>query len=195
MLTALPVKTYQPNLIHNRWRLINLREIIKSNRLLKRLWRVKRSSPYFFFQTHKHTHTIHSHSWALLWRPHTTLNLGSIYTFSPHQNQKKRGAGAPTGGRRVRGRTLVEDGRRSVVDEGGAEVDLQGTVTAGRGGAGQRGAQWEFGGAQRKKVVNPKEMSLPPFMAEQSGGYLLWVSASVLWEKSAKGMQDQRMQG
>lgn len=134
--------------------------------------------PVFFFpDTQTHAHTIHSHSWGLLWRPHTTLNLGSIYTFSPHQNQKKRGEGAPTGGRRVRGRTLVEDGCRSVVDEGGAEVDLQGTVTAGRGGAGQRGAQWEFGGPRRaehreKRWSNPKKCpSLPSWQSSRVGTY------------------------
>lgn len=43
----------------------------------------------------------------------------------------------------MRGKTLVEDGRRSVVDEGGPEVDLQGAVTAGRGRAGHRGGQSE----------------------------------------------------
>lgn len=34
-------------------------------------------------------------------------------------------------------RPLVEDGCRSVISEGGPEVDLQGTVTVGRGGVGQ----------------------------------------------------------
>ena len=36
-------------------------------------------------------------------------------------------------------RPLVEDGCRSVVIEGGPEVDLQGAVTVGRGGGGGQG--------------------------------------------------------
>lgn len=79
----------------------------------------------------------------------------------------------------MRGRTLVEDGRRSVVDEGGAEVDLQGTVTAGRGGAGQRGGTvrvWRTskGGAQRKKVVKPKEC--PSLLHGRAVGWVPTVS-------------------
>lgn len=66
----------------------------------------------------------------------------------------------------MRGRTLVEDGRRSVVDEGGAEVDLQGTVTAGRGGDGtEEGTvrvRWTSrGGAQRERWSNPKKCLSP----------------------------------
>ena len=40
-------------------------------------------------------------------------------------------------GQKGDGRPLVEDGCRSVVIEGGPEVDLQGAVTVGRGGVGQ----------------------------------------------------------
>lgn len=81
------------------------------------------------------------------------------------------GGEGPSSGRRVRGRTLVVDGRRSVVDEGGAEVDLQGTVTAGRGRAGHRGkggtvrVRWTSKGRSTlSKVVKPKEMPHAPLL-------------------------------
>lgn len=46
----------------------------------------------------------------------------------------KRG---PLVDKREDSRLLVEDGCRSVINEGGAEVHLQGTVTVGRGGVRQ----------------------------------------------------------
>lgn len=42
-----------------------------------------------------------------------------------------------SGQKRGDGMPLVEDGCRSVISEGGPEVDLQGPVTVGRGGVGQ----------------------------------------------------------
>lgn len=64
-------------------------------------------------------------------------------------------------------RPLVEDGCRSVIREGRPEVDLQGTVTVGRGGARQETRIVSSSIAQDLErhtvsyVTTPKEISFP----------------------------------
>lgn len=60
-----------------------------------------------------------------------STNLNSHFLSPPYE--KKGPCVEKTGG----SRPLVEDGCRSVISKGGSEVDLQGTVTVGRGGVGQ----------------------------------------------------------
>lgn len=64
-------------------------------------------------------------------------------------------------------RPLVEDGCRSVIREGGPEVDLQGTVTVGRGGVRQGTliVSLNIGQDSQRHMANyvttPKEICLP----------------------------------
>lgn len=54
-------------------------------------------------------------------------------------------------------RPLVEDGCRSVISKGGPEVDLQGTVTVGRGGVGQGTVAIRLNTIHQVYVTTPKK--------------------------------------
>lgn len=94
-------------------------------------------------------------------------------------------------------RPLVEDGCRSVIGEGGPEVDLHGTVTVGRGGVGRGTMTIRLNGVQTldrytvSYVTTPKEIyPLLKFQVEQTVvAYIVSFSKRVvgeLWSKKKK---------